>query len=253
MDNLIVDIGNTRIKIAVIRGIETLCDGSFDAFDGEAIRCVEAFVERYGVKHSILSSTRGDGESVKEKLSRIVESVLLFNHSTPIPIENSYRSPNTLGSDRLAAAIGAWSLYGEASEDIDRLLIVDLGSAITIDLVTRSGGFEGGVISPGVAMRFRALHEFTAKLPLCSPTNETLDVARTTVEAIEQGVMEGITYEIEGHIEKNRAKDAKIVVVFAGGDAKKFENRIKNTIFAKCELVMVGLNRILEYNAKYNR
>lgn len=250
MNNLIVDIGNTRVKIAVIRGIEILCDGSFDAFDGEAVLCVEAFVDRYGVKYSIVSSTRGDGERVKTELNRIVERVLLFDHSTPIPIANSYLSPKTLGSDRLAAAIGAWSLYGEA---VDRLLIVDMGSAITIDLVTRSGGFEGGVISPGVAMRFRALHEFTAKLPLCSPTEESLAVARTTVEAIEQGVMEGVTYEIEGHIEKNRGKDAKIVVVFAGGDAKKFENRIKNTIFAECELVMVGLNRILEYNAKYNR
>ncbi len=245
MSNLIVDIGNTRVKLAVLKGEEIIYEESFACFDGCAMERVKGFVGHYDVRQAVVSSTRVGAEEVVDQLKGCIERVLLFNSTTSIPIKNSYESRETLGSDRLAAAVGGWSLYGN---EADALLVVDFGSAITVDLVTRDGGFEGGVISPGVAMRFRALHEFTARLPLCTPTERVLDVARTTNDAIEQGVMEGVAYEIEGHIEKNRRKYDKIVVIFAGGDAKKFANRIKNTIFAQCELVIVGLNRILEYN-----
>lgn len=246
---MVVDIGNTRVKVAVVCGDEVCEEMSFELLDRERHSTIKRVVERHSLHRAILSSTRGDAElrEIATRLHCLIDEVLIFDSSTPIPIKNSYSTPESLGCDRLAAAVGAWSLYGQTA---DAVVIVDLGSAITIDLVTQDGGFEGGVISPGVAMRFRSLHEFTAKLPLCSPTDEVLEVARSTKEAIEQGVMEGVTFEIEGHIDKITARYKKNIVIFAGGDAKKLAKRIKNTIFARRELVLVGLNRILEYNAK---
>ncbi len=248
MGNLIVDIGNTRVKFAIMEGDEITTRATFGSVDDSAMAWVEG---QDRLSRAIVSSTRGDASAVADMLRGVVDDVLLFDSTTPVPLKVSYATPATLGRDRLAAAVGAWGLYGKS---VDSLLIIDLGSAITIDLVTRDGGFEGGVISPGVAMRFRALHEFTASLPLCEPTDEVLDVARSTIEAIQQGVMEGVAMEIDGHIERlnsrSMLRNEKKMVIFAGGDAKKFVNRIKNTIFAERELVSLGLNRILEYNAK---
>jgi type III pantothenate kinase len=128
-------------------------------------------------------------------------------------------------------------------------LIIDFGTAITIDYV-EGGVFLGGNISPGMTTRFRALADYTAKLPLCQATEAQLSYGTTTREAIEQGVMQGITHEIEGYIEAFSEKKTKKCTIFTGGDAKYFVKRIKNTIFADCEPVLVGLNRILNYNAE---
>ena len=119
-----------------------------------------------------------------------------------------------------------------------------------IDLV-ENGVFRGGNISPGVRTRFRALHDYTSRLPQCEATDEILSLGRTTQQAIEQGVMEGITHEIEGYIRAFSLKNDKLTLIFTGGDANFFVKRIKNAIFAKCDLVLCGLNRILEYNAKF--
>ena len=129
------------------------------------------------------------------------------------------------------------------------VLIVDFGTAVTIDLVTADNTFRGGCISPGVTMRFRALHDYTAKLPLCAATGGEGLSGLTTEEAIELGVMNGIAFEIEGYVTRMREKIDGLRVIFTGGDAKFFVKRIKNTIFANCNLVFCGLNRILEYNA----
>ena len=129
------------------------------------------------------------------------------------------------------------------------VLIVDFGTAVTIDLVTADNTFRGGCISPGVTMRFRALHDYTAKLPLCAATGGEGLSGLTTEEAIELGVMNGIAFEIEGYVTRMREKIDGLRVIFTGGDAKFFVKRIKNTIFANCNLVFCGLNRILEHNA----
>jgi type III pantothenate kinase len=100
-----------------------------------------------------------------------------------------------------------------------------------------------------VRTRFRALHDYTERLPECEPTQEQLIVGKSTREAIEQGVMQGITNEIEGYIRSFMQSNAKLSLIFTGGDAKYFVKRIKNAIFAKCDLVFCGLNTILEYNA----
>lgn len=161
-----------------------------------------------------------------------------------MPIGNAYLTPATLGRDRLAAAVGAAALYPGRNA-----LIVDLGTAVTIDLLSADGVFRGGCISPGMAMRFRSLHEYTASLPLCDAIDSERAVGRTTDEAIRLGVMNSIAFEIEGYVARLEGEFEDLCVIFTGGDAKFFVKRIKNTIFANCNLVFYGLNRILEYNA----
>ena len=240
---LIVDIGNSRAKLVIVEGVEVVYATTTETISADI---VERLVAQYGdITHAIISTTRGDGEAVQMMLRGYVESVLLFNPAvTPVPIANAYHTPHTLGADRLAAAVGAWSEH-PASD----IMIVDFGTAITIDYVV-NGAFVGGNISPGVTTRFRALADYTACLPLCEPTNEVLEYGRTTREAIEQGVMRGVEHEIRGYIEAFSKENDEKCIIFTGGDAKYFVKRIKNTIFADCEPVIRGLTTILEYNAK---
>jgi len=116
--------------------------------------------------------------------------------------------------------------------------------------VSGDGTYRGGAISPGMGMRFQALHRYTARLPLCRETAEERLYGTTTTSCIEQGVMNGIAFEIEGYIARFRRENADICIIFTGGAAKNFAKRIKNAIFADCELVFLGLNRILEFNAE---
>ena len=239
--NLIVDIGNTLVKSALLergRVVEEHADGAF------CPGAVAGLLDRGRVRRAILSSTRGEMPEVAEWLRERVSSLLLFTPQTPVPIRNVYRTPQTLGRDRLAAAVGAATLYPGRNT-----LIVDVGTAVTLDVVSAEGVFLGGCISLGVAMRFRALHDYTAALPLCGAAEATGLVGRTTGEAIRFGVMNSLRFEIEGYIARMEAQFEDLCVIFTGGDAKFFAKRIKNTIFANCNLVFCGLNRILEYNA----
>ena len=240
--NLIVDIGNSTIKAAIVNSGEVLCVeryGSVQELDASSLFSRYATIER-----AIVASTGMPTEMVAEVLRRRGFEVLEMSAKTPVPIGNDYLSPESLGVDRLAAAVGAMEIAGGKD-----CLIVDFGTAITIDLV-QGGVFKGGNISPGVELRFKALHDYTARLPKCEPTDEVLMLGRSTSQAIEQGIMQGITNEIEGYISEIYADNVNLLIIFTGGDAKYFVKRIKNTIFAKYDLVVCGLNRILEYNAK---
>ena len=223
--NLIVDIGNTLVKLAV--------------FDGGRIvaqRCVERLhpsmlgelLEGRRAAKAVVASTRGEADDVIETVRPYADYLLEFTSQTPVPVANAYHTPETLGRDGL---------------------IVDFGTAVTIDLVTADNTFRGGCISPGMKTRFRALHDYTACLPLCGPTESGELQGLTTEEAIRLGVMNSLTFEIEGYMARMEKKIDDLCVIFTGGDAKYFAKRIKNTIFANCNLVFCGLDRILEYNA----
>ena len=239
MANLIVDEGNTLCKIAVLDKSEVLCELSAPEFD--MAQAME-YIERYAVDKAVVASTRGGAEQICEKLRSKIARVLHFNSQTEVPIAVEYASRQTLGADRIAVAVGVVCDMG-----IESALIVDMGSAITYDII-ENGAFKGGNISLGVAMRFRALHEFTASLPLCKAVEPNGAFGSTTQEAIEQGVMQGILHEIEGYVERVSAENEKKSIIFCGGDAESFVNRIKNAIFAGRNLMFLGLNEILEYN-----
>lgn len=240
--NLVIDIGNTLTKVAIMRQTETLAAHSVERLN---IQWLDQLIGRYAdLTQAIVCSTREQTAELTEHLEKRLSRVVKFTpHEVPTPLVNLYRTPETLGADRLAAAVGAAALYPDRD-----LLIVDFGTAITIDLV-EGGAYKGGNISPGMQMRFRALHDYTARLPMATATDERQGLGDTTLSAIEQGVMQGIVNEIEGYMGIFSRKNKKISTIFTGGDAKHFVKRIKNAIFADCELVVCGLNRILDYNA----
>ena len=239
MANLIVDEGNTLCKISVVENNKVVCESCAKEFD---MAVATQLVEQFAVQRAAVASTRGGGERICAALREKVERVLHCTSQTEVPIPICYSSRQTLGVDRIATAV--WVVCGMG---ISNALVVDMGSAITFDVV-EGGAFKGGNISPGVAMRFRALHEFTANLPLCERCEVTESFGSSTCEAIEQGVMQGVLHEIEGYrgaiFEKNRENR----IIFCGGDAECFVNRIKNAIFAGRNLMFLGLNEILEYN-----
>ena len=243
MKNLIVDEGNTLCKVAVLDKSDVLCEWSDNAFD---MAKAAEIIKRFSIDKAIVASTRGGAEKICEQLRSKVAKVLHFTPQTEVPITIEYASRQSLGADRIAAAVGVICEMG-----INDALIVDMGSAITYDIV-ENGVFKGGNISLGVAMRFRALHEFTASLPLCEKVEPNGGFGSSTNEAIEQGVMQGVLHEIEGYAERVLAENDKKSIIFCGGDAESFVNRIKSAIFAPRKLMFTGLNRILEYNVSKN-
>lgn len=241
--NLIIDIGNSRAKVVVMDGDTLINEYVAEGFSSSLFD--EIMASYPTISCAIIASTRGDEEATKEIVAKRLSKVVIFKPATtPIPLENHYHTPETLGADRLAAAVGAQAMHPNCD-----IMIVDFGTAITIDFV-EGGAFKGGNISPGVTTRFRALADYTARLPRCYATDEVLDYGRTTNEAIEQGVMRGVEHEIRGYTEAFLQKNGEKCIIFTGGDAKYFVKRIKNTIFADCEPVIFGLNRILNYNAE---
>ena len=242
--NLVVDIGNTLVKSGVMERGECLAERSAEVLTSATL---DELLAVGPVGAAIVSSTRGDASQVVAMLRARLGRVVEFTPATRVPLANDYLTPETLGRDRLAAAVGAATLFSGCD-----VLVVDFGTAVTLDLVTADGTFRGGTISPGLRTRFRALHDYTAQLPMCDAAacgdREGL-VGRTTREAIELGVVNSLTFEIEGHIARMRGRFDDLCVIFTGGDAKFFAKRIKNTIFANRNLVFCGLDRILEFHA----
>lgn len=240
--NLAIDIGNTHVKAAVFDG-EQLVE-TFKSREAEDAFVAMIFEAYPAIGGAILASVRTDSAGFEDAVRKRVKNYMRFDADTRIPITNLYATPESLGADRLAAAVGANAIYPG-----NNVMIVDFGTAITIDVVTSAGEFLGGNISPGVDTRFRALHDYTSNLPLCENTGRTVLLGSTSEEAICSGVVNGVLYEIEGYIMRLDEEFEDLKIIFTGGDGKYFAKRLKNTIFATYDLVVHGLNRIMEYNA----
>ncbi|MBQ0030666.1 MAG: type III pantothenate kinase [Paludibacteraceae bacterium] len=239
--NLTIDQGNTSVKVALFDNgelvhLERVERLSSDVLDGVCA----AFPTISGV---IVSSVGDRSKLDLDALRSRFPSMLMLDHSTPVPVQNCYGTPHTLGMDRLASCIGANALSPNVP-----LLVVDMGTCITIDFVTPDGRFLGGNISPGMQMRFKALHQYTSALPLvAAPDSEPL-IGSCTTDAIAAGVVNAITFEIEGYVARFKEKYPNLLVYLTGGDAFYFEKRLKNCIFANPNLLLIGLNRILTFN-----
>lgn len=247
--NLVLDIGNSRTKAAVFNATKLVQKQVFE--NSDASRSVGILTMcAGGVERVIVSSTRrrDDDNEMIAILKERCGNVLWFDNSVPVPLKNSYATPQTLGCDRIAAAVGGQTLFREKN-----LLIFDFGTAITADVVTAQGEFLGGSISPGLWMRLKAMHDYTGRLPMIDSEQcvqyEQKSIPASTVEAMMSGAMEGIIFEVRGRIEAYSAMFPLLVTIFTGGEASGFEKRFKNTIFAEDDLVLAGLNTILDYNA----
>ena len=235
-----MDIGNSTCKMVAFRGDEPVEEIKAEH---EWLPCLRAFQSKYAFRGGIVGSVRDLTACEEEALQSLTFPMLRFTADTPVPITNRYRTPETLGSDRLAAVIGASSL--KPGKD---LLIIDAGTCITYEVIDARGNYWGGNIAPGMQMRLRALHEFTARLPLVEAEGDVPGMGYSTETAIRSGVLRGMKYEIEGYIKSMRAKFPRLEVFLTGGDRISFSTDIKNLIFTDRYIVPRGLNRILDYN-----
>jgi type III pantothenate kinase len=241
--NLIIDQGNTVSKLAVFDAGEIVVRITEPELNIAVLHTL--FEKHPEIKACVLSSVVHYSKDIPEFLGERLKWFITLNSTTPLPIENTYSTKETLGYDRIADAVGAFSIFPG-----NNVLIIDAGTAITIDLLTSKGEFYGGNISPGLDLRFRALHEFTKKLPLIEKHEEFPLLGKTTREAILAGVINGAVFEIDGYIDNLKSQYTDLKIILTGGDIKFFDKRLKNSIFAHSNLNLTGLNRILEYNVE---
>ena len=238
--NLIVDIGNTTTKLAVFDG-KNLLKVFTEA--GVSLNTLPELLSSYDIQKGIVATVVDLEAAVTDILSGISVPLLWLSKETPVPVVNLYETPETLGYDRLAAVIGAADQYPEKD-----ILVIDAGSAITYEFIDAEGQYHGGNISPGMQMRFKALNQYTSRLPLISPEGSMPVMGKNTETAIRSGVIKGIEYEITGYIMALKHKYPEVLVFLTGGDQFSFDSNLKNIIFADRYLVLKGLNRILNYN-----
>jgi type III pantothenate kinase len=241
--NLIFDIGNTSTKIAVYDGEEKKTSLLTKQFSWHKLQ--EIF-SQYSDKidKAIVSTVRNTPEYVIDMATLGIPYVQVLSHKTKLPFKNEYETPETLGPDRIAAVAGAFHMFPGRN-----VLIIDAGSAVTYDYLSGKT-YKGGNISPGLIMRFRALHRFTGKLPLGSTLEKYSSTGKNTLEAITAGVTDGLIYEINEYIRTFQEKNIDSMVILTGGDSGYLKDRISYKINYQPDLVLTGLNYILEYNAK---
>lgn len=244
--NLCIDQGNSRTKIALFddngRLVKSLMYKSFASAD------VERLFQLYDIRDSIISSVVNIEPAIVNALNRLSNRFILLDHLTPTPIVNGYDTPETLGLDRLAAAVGAASLSPN-----ENLLIIDIGTAITYDFVNATGTYLGGNIAPGLRLRFTSLKQMTKKLPLVeAEENELIPLfGKNTRDAIAAGVIRGVAYEVKGYMHSLEKQVSHYKTYLTGGHAPYILNNVKRPIVHEKNLVLIGLNGILEFN-KHN-
>lgn len=240
--NVTIDIGNTRAKIGLF------ADGKLEQHwsipKGEILSLSDSLTN-HSIKNVILSTVAQDvGQEIRRFWGARINFIEL-NENTPLPIRNSYRTPKTLGKDRLAAVVGA-SLLAEGAHK----LVIDAGTCITYDILTAKQEYLGGNIAPGIEMRLQAMHTFTARLPALTKGETESAIGYHTQSAMQNGAQWGTIWEIEGTIDYFEAKFESLAVILTGGDAIFLAKKMKRKIFVHQHLVLVGLNKILDYNVE---
>lgn len=238
--NLIIDIGNTVAKIALFEG-PSLVDVFYDS--NQTLEQLPDICRRRPVERAIVATVIDLTAEVEARLAALPCPLLRLGPDTPLPVENLYETPRTLGYDRMAAVVGASDRF--PGRDI---LVIDAGTCITYEFIDAAGRYHGGNISPGLQMRFKALHSFTGRLPLVASEGRCLPMGKDTETAIRAGVLRGIRYEMQGYIQDMKTKYPELLVFLTGGDEFSFDTNVKSIIFADKFLVLKGLNRILIYN-----
>ena len=233
--NFVIDIGNSRIKSSEVQGDLIVKSKTWDRLES----LVKALPKN---KNTIVCSVKHDTEQITDVFG---DNVFVFNEHSRLPIRINYDTPQTLGRDRIASAVGAHYLF--PSED---LLIIDAGSCITYDLLINNS-FEGGLISPGFKMRLKAMHEMTGQLPDVIQQSDQYEwelIGKSTATCMISGAKNGMKNEINGIVSRLKEKYASLRVLMTGGDAVLFDSNVKGSIFVRSNLVPLGLNQILIQN-----
>ena len=239
LNQLIIDFGNTFAKIAVFQRDKVIRLQTTDRVNTQLLQDLK---NSFHLEHAIISSVT----TIPDEVINYLQSQFLLiqlNHNTAVPIDNLYQTPETLGNDRLAAVVAATALHPGKN-----CLVIDAGTCITYDIIDKDKNYFGGSISPGIALRFRALNTFTKRLPLVTHRNFEGLTGATTEESIQSGVLNGITLEIDGIIGQYSTSYPGLKILITGGDMNFFAKNLKSNIFAVPNLVLIGLNKILEFN-----
>ena len=235
---LVIDIGYTSIKLGLFENKDLVAISKINECSLES---VQKFVSNKTVSSAIISSVK-DIDTNTLQISNYYKG-FIFSNTTSIPIKNNYKTSNTLGRDRLAAVVGAHSLYPK--QDV---VVFDAGTCLTIDFLNKKGEYISGKLSPGIEMRYKALHTFTDKLPLVKKENIVPAIGADTDLSIISGVQNGILSEVKSIISEYRLKKPNTIFIMTGGDLFFFEKELKSSIFANSNLVLIGLNEILDFN-----
>ena len=239
--NLAIDVGNTLIKLGVFNSGKLKFKKT--CIKNDFLRTLNEISEAFPIiQKCIVSSVANLSEHQLLKLQHQFDALIL-NHQTKVPFTNKYETPQTLGIDRIALVSAAAKEYAGKN-----VLVIDAGTCITYDFLNSKNEYMGGAISPGISLRYKALHTFTEKLPLLEATNPNLFVGNTTATSMHSGVVNGVLYEIDGYINTYKKKYGILTVILTGGDAHFLRDSIKNDIFANSNFLLEGLNHILEYN-----
>ncbi|MDE3742894.1 type III pantothenate kinase [Maribacter polysaccharolyticus] len=239
--NLIIDVGNSFVKLAVFEKGTLVYEDSVKLVGlvDKARYIYGAYPEiEWTMVSSVVVLEKTDLEALK-----VFSKVHVLDHSTKTPFKNRYATPDTLGVDRIALAAAAF--YHKPNKNV---LVIDAGTCITYDLLTEEGEYLGGAISPGLQMRYNALHRQTSKLPLLTPGNPRGLMGNSTESSIHSGVINGVCAELDGIIDQYRTEFVDLTVILTGGDTQFLSKRLKNTIFALSNFLLTGLNNLLDYN-----
>ncbi len=241
--NLIVDVGNTNVKLAVFQDSAMLHKEVID-IDEIEIKIQELIKKQPLLNKAILSSV---GSLSKEQLAEITKHLetIVLSHNTKVPFINKYKTPNTLGVDRIALVSAAVLKYPKKN-----VLIIDAGTCLTYDFINTKNEYLGGAISPGISTRYNSLNNLTANLPLLKRKAPKKLIGNSSKESIHSGVINGISMEIDGIVKKYHKKYKDLTVILTGGDAIFLAKKMKRKIFVHQHLVLMGLNKILDYNVE---
>jgi len=243
--NLIIDIGNTKIKTAVfdknnkLQHIQTvLVENFFDV--------INFVLKEFPVQYAMISQVGKPVKGVKNFFRQKNIPLYFVQARMKLPFEIAYQSPETIGADRLGLVAGAWSKTPGKN-----LLIIDAGTCITYDFIDKNAVYHGGAISPGIYLRYKSLNDYTANLPLLKiPEKHPVELTgKNTESSIQSGVIQGVVNEIEGFIVKYNLKYPDFTVYLTGGDQKVLDRYIKNKIFVSSKfLLLEGINYLLNLN-----
>ena len=240
---LAIDVGNTRIKAAVFEGDTLLEPFVFQKIALE--KNIQNILEKYKNTSHLVVASVSDVE--KQAFIGFEEAVKIHfvSHKDAFPFNNCYETPNTLGIDRMVLAAGATLQYPKQNR-----LVIDAGTCVTFDFIDENDNYLGGAISTGLRLRYEALHNFTAKLPLLTLEKPKHFIGKSTSESIHSGVVNGLVYEIDGFIEDFKAQNSKFIIILTGGDSEFLAKRLKNTIFANSNFLLESLNQMYQYKTQ---
>jgi type III pantothenate kinase len=237
--DLVVDMGNSRVKAALFRSGRI---ASRTTFAHQEPGALESFLASRQPRRVVVGSVGPDPSWLVDRMSPHA-SVFVVDPSGPLPLKSAYATPTTLGVDRIANAVGGRNWMPGRP-----LLIIDAGTCITYDLVEADGTYAGGAISPGWRMRAQAMHQYSARLPLVMPQDDPPLLGNSTAASLASGIQHGTTAEIKGMIEGFGHQRPGMAVILTGGDALRAARALKSGIFAHPDLTLEGLYALLVHH-----